>query len=139
MKPTIISGNKHVDERGIISFNNDFNALGIKRIYLMENKDVFFIRGWQGHKIENRWFCATNGKFEVKLIKIDNWELPNQNLKSESFILTAGNMDVLMVPRGYITSIQSLETESKLLLMSDYLLGEVKDEYRFDINYFVYE
>jgi hypothetical protein len=40
------------------------------------------------------------------------------------------------VPRGYVSSIQALEMGSKLLVMADHLLGEIKDEYRFDIDYF---
>jgi hypothetical protein len=45
-------------------------------------------------------------------------------------------MDILHVPQGYVSSIQALEESSKLLLMSDYLLGEISDEYRYDITYF---
>jgi len=45
-------------------------------------------------------------------------------------------MDVLHVPPGYVSSIQSQEKSSKLLVMSDYLLGEIQDEYRYDITYF---
>jgi hypothetical protein len=40
------------------------------------------------------------------------------------------------VPSGNITSIQALEANSKLMVMSDYLMGEIQDEYRFPIDYF---
>jgi hypothetical protein len=45
-------------------------------------------------------------------------------------------LDVLHIPQGYISSIQALEPEAKLLVMADYLLGEINDEYRFDADYF---
>jgi hypothetical protein len=45
-------------------------------------------------------------------------------------------LDVLLIPSGYVTSIQASEENSKLLLMADYMYGEVKDEYRFDTTYF---
>ncbi|MGS0748828.1 hypothetical protein [Halpernia sp. GG3] len=48
MKPSLIKGGEFQDERGIINFN----ALGIKRIYTIENNSTEFIRAWQGHKIE---------------------------------------------------------------------------------------
>ena len=134
--PQIIKGNSHADDRGVLQFNNDFNALGIKRIYTIQNRDTEFVRGWQGHKIEQRWFSAIQGSFKIFLIAIDDWNAPSTNLIQHEFILDAQKMDVLHVPSGYVSSIQSLEKSSKLLLMSDYLLGEINDEYRYDINYF---
>lgn len=136
MFPEIVTGNSHADDRGIVFYNNDFNASDVKRFYLIQNNSTEYIRAWQGHKIEQRWFSAVLGKFQIHLIKIDNWENPSKNLIKYSFVLNAEKLDVLHVPNGYISSIQSLEDGSKLLLMSNYLLGEVKDEYRFDIDYF---
>lgn len=134
--PQLIKGNSHADDRGVLQFNNDFNALGIKRIYTIQNRDTEFVRGWQGHKIEQRWFSAIQGSFKIFLIAIDDWNAPSTNLIQHEFILDAQKMDVLHVPSGYVSSIQSLEKSSKLLLMSDSLLGEINDEYRYDINYF---
>ena len=31
-------------------------------------------RRWQGHKVEQRWFSAMNGIFEIELIKVDDWK-----------------------------------------------------------------
>jgi dTDP-4-dehydrorhamnose 3,5-epimerase-like enzyme len=134
--PKLIRGNSYTDERGTLQFNNDFNALGIKRLYTIQNRDTSFIRGWQGHKIEQRWFLAIQGRFQIKLIAIDDWVTPSSNLQQYEFVLTCESMDVLHVPAGYVSSIQALEPSSKLLLMSDYALGEIQDEYRFEINYF---
>ena len=134
--PQIIKGNSHADDRGVLQFNNDFNALGIKRIYTIQNRNTEFVRGWQGHKIEQRWFVAVQGSFKIVLIAIDDWVTPSPDLEQQHFVLDAQKMDVLHVPSGYVSSIQSLEASSKLLLLSDYLLGEIDDEYRFDINYF---
>ena len=136
MIPKIIKGNSHTDQRGNLFYNNNFDLSAIRRIYIIENKSVDFIRAWQGHKIEQRWFTATNGTFKIKLIKIDNWESVSTDLEVIEFNLNAEKLDVLHVPSGYVSSIQSLEKEATLLVMSDYLLGEVNDEYRFDADYF---
>lgn len=135
--PQIIKGNSHADDRGVLQFNNDFNALGVKRIYTIQNRDTEFVRGWQGHKIEQRWFSAVYGSFKILLIEIDDWITPSRDLKHHEFIIDANKMDVLHVPSGYVSSIQALEESSKLLLMSDYLLGEISDEFRYDSNYFI--
>lgn len=134
--PTIIKGNSHTDDRGTILFNNQFTATEVKRIYFIENKDTEFVRAWQGHKIEQRWFSAVQGSFEIKLIEVDHWEHLSKSSLIHTFILKANQLDILHVPRGYISSIQALETDSKLLVMADYLIGEVQDEYRFDADYF---
>ncbi|UGU14382.1 WxcM-like domain-containing protein [Sinomicrobium kalidii] len=134
--PVLIRGGHYEDERGQLEFNNDFDALPVKRIYTIKNIDSKFIRAWQGHKIERRWFSAINGAFEVKLIRVNDWESPSKNLQQQVFLLQGKEMDILSVPPGYISSIQALEDDSKLLVMADHALGEVKDEYRYDVDYF---
>jgi len=136
MKPQIIRGNSHSDFRGILVFNNDYNAAEVKRIYFIENKSLDFVRGWQGHQIEQRWFSVVQGSFKICTRAIDNWENPSKELSFETFTLSTATFDLLHVPEGYITSIQSLEENSRLMAMSDYSLGALSDEYRFDINYF---
>ena len=136
MIPRILNGGSHSDTRGTVRFNNSFDATAIKRIYLIENKETTFVRGWQGHRIEQRWFSVLQGSFKIELIAIDNWEHSSSDLKAFSFIVNAETLDVLHVPQGYVSSIQGLEEGAKLLVMADYLLGAIQDEYRFDIDYF---
>lgn len=134
--PKLIAGGNHEDVRGRLHYNNEFIASEVKRIYTITNNDQNFIRAWQGHKIEKRWFSAIGGAFLIKLIQIDNWEKPSKNLLQLQYLLRSENLDVLEIPAGYITSIQATEENSKLLVMADYVLGEVKDEYRFEKAYF---
>lgn len=82
----------------------------IKRMYTIENVDADFIRGWQGHKIEQRWFSPISGSFKIKLIEPNNWENPSQNLPVLEFVLNAESLDVLHVPPGFISSIQATAT-----------------------------
>lgn len=136
MQPTLIKGNLHQDERGTVRFNNDFVTLGIKRMYTLENVNTAFVRAWQGHKIEQRWFLPIIGSFKIKLIEINNWSKPSNDLPILEFILKTESLDVLHIPQGYISSIQAIEEDSKLLVLSDYELGEIQDEYRFSTDYF---
>lgn len=136
MKFNIIKGNFFSDYRGSISFNNDFDATQVKRIYVIENVRTDFIRAWQGHKIEQRWFTAIQGKFIIKLIEVDDWDNPSKELKSSSFKLGTDELDVLHIPAGYITSIQALEDTSKLLVMADFRINEIQDQYKYPVDYF---
>lgn len=139
MKPTLISGNCHQDQRGQLFYNNDFDASSIKRMYVIENHSVNFLRAWQGHKIEQRWFSAVQGRFKIQLIAVDNWDIPSENLPLIEYHLHSEKLDILHIPAGYISSIQALEENSKLVVMADYQLGELNDEFRFPIDYFIRE
>lgn len=135
-KPYIIKGGLHTDERGRLCYNNEFDLSEVRRIYTLENLSTETIRGWQGHKIERRWFSAVNGSFKIELTAIDNLENPSTNCSLFSFELLSDTLNVLCIPKGYVSKIQALEPDSKLLVMADHLLGEVADEYRFAIDYF---
>lgn len=132
----ILQGKVHQDDRGIITFNNEFDASEIKRIYTIENNSPDFIRGWQGHKIEQRWFACMKGSFEVSVIEVDDFTNPSKDLTIQKYLLTDEVLTYLHIPAGCITAIQSKSLDSKLLVLADYGLGEIADEYRFDLNYF---
>ena len=136
MKPAIIEGGCYNDARGKLLHNNAFDVTEIKRFYTIENINTDFVRAWQGHKIEQRWFMAIQGSFKIQLIAIDNWQNPAKNLSADQYKLNAEKMDVLHIPAGYVSSIQALNDDAKLLVMADYKIGELKDEYRFDVNFF---
>jgi dTDP-4-dehydrorhamnose 3,5-epimerase-like enzyme len=136
MIPRVTKGGRHIDSRGTLFYNNDFDASVIKRIYVIENENTDFVRAWQGHKVEQRWFSVMHGSFRIQLIAIDHWDNPSKDLERLTFVINAEKLDVLHVPQGYASSIQSLETNSKLLVLADYSLGELKDEVRFDSEYF---
>ena len=138
MKPKLISGGLFSDDRGNLRYNNDFNAKPIKRIYTIENNSVDFIRAWQGHKIEQRWFSAIYGSFLIKIIEPNHWESPSGINASFDFVLRKNTLDFLHIPGGYLTSIKSLEEDSQLLVLADYALGEIKDEYKFPLEVFQY-
>lgn len=132
----LLQGKAHQDDRGIITFNNEFDASEIKRIYTIENHSLDFIRGWQGHKIEQRWFACMKGSFEVSVIEVDNFTNPSKDLTIQKYLLTDEVLTYLHIPAGWITAIQSKTEDSKLLVLADYGLGEINDEYRFNLNYF---
>ncbi len=135
-KPEIISGNIFQDYRGKVSFNNDFDASAVKRIYFIENADTSTIRAWQGHRVERRWFSTIAGSFLIKLIQVENWDTPDPDSPVKDYILNADDFSVLHIPAGFISYIQALEEGSKLMVMADYSLGEIKDEYRYPADYF---
>ena len=134
--PSLIKGSSFTDSRGTLYYNNTFDSSAIKRIYIIQNSSTEVFRGWQGHKIEQRWFSSVQGEFEIDLIEVDNWETPSRGLQSVKYNLGSDKMNVLHVPPGYVSSIRSKESASKLLAMSNYGIEEIKDEYRYENEYF---
>ena len=58
---------------------------------------------------------------------------------NNSINLHSEKLDILHIPTGYISSIQALEEKSKLVVMADYHLGELNDEFRYPKDYFTIE
>lgn len=136
LAPKIIPGGRHEDLRGVLGFNNSFDMTAVKRLYTISNTIQSPNRGWQGHKVESRWFSSLLGSFEIALIAIDNWDNPPRNSVKLKFMLQDHSCDVLHIPPGYVSCIKMLDNHSKLLVFSDYTLGEINDEFRYDINHF---
>jgi dTDP-4-dehydrorhamnose 3,5-epimerase-like enzyme len=135
-QPIIISGGQHTDARGTIKFNNALNLEQVKRMYTIENCSLDFVRAWQGHQVEQRWFAAVRGSFKIKVVAMDTWPKPSPDAKQVEFVVKAAQLDVLHVPARYITSIQQLEEEATLMVYADYKLGAINDECKLDAAYF---
>ena len=136
-QPRIIKGGSHTDHRGKISFMNEFDMTEVKRSYVIFHPETDIIRAWRAHKIEQRGFHVLDGGFLIRLVKINDWEMPDRNLSIEEFILTAENTEVLHIPAGYGSSIQAIEKNSKLIVFGDYGIDNAKlDDYLYPSDFF---
>lgn len=129
----LIQGGKHTDERGTLSFFNDFDMLPVKRFYVIEHPDTSIVRAWQAHKIEQKWFYVMAGSFKIVILKPDNWKNPSENVTVQEFILESGMNQVLHIPGGYANGFKALEAQSKLIVFSDFSIADAgKDDFRFN-------
>lgn len=136
--PQIIEGGSHTDQRGTIGFCNDFDLDEVKRFYKITHPDTTFIRGWRGHKTEQRWFYVIAGAFEIKLVRIDVWQEPNKYLTQITFQLESLKNAVLHIPKGFASSLRATESNSTLLVFADSSMEDVKnDDYLFPSDYFI--
>ena len=133
--PNIISGGSYTDERGQLEFFNDFDMSLIKRVYFTTHFDTETVRAWQGHIIESRWLVCTAGSFTVKLVEIDDWENPSNDLKVYEYELSAEKQEILYIPSGFANGFKALEANAKLMVLSNYGFNEIEnDQIRFDQN-----
>jgi dTDP-4-dehydrorhamnose 3,5-epimerase len=126
-KPFIIKGEVFTDFRGDLCSCNNFDMSRVKRMYIIDNIDNTFVRGWKGHKIETRWFFASKGRVTINTVSIS--DLENKELSSKkTFVLCEGNLDILKVPPGFATSIKQYSNGDKICVFADFKLGTTNDE-----------
>lgn len=133
---TLIQGNIHKDQRGIVRFVNDFHFENIKRFYTITHPDTSTIRAWQGHQRETKYFYVTKGSFIINWIEIDNWVQISKDLKINAHTLSDTQSEILIIPPSHVNGFKALEPDSTMVVFSDMSLEESKnDDYRFPIDY----
>ena len=135
----IIEGNIFIDDRGEVSFVNDFGSdhlAQIKRFYMVSNHKKDFIRAWHGHKEEGKYVLCLKGSAWIRYVKIDNWEQPAKNLEVKQVFLSDKKPSILYIPGGYVNGFMSLTDDMKLMFFSTSSLQEsLKDDFRFSYDY----
>lgn len=131
--PFLIKGGIFNDDRGRLRYVNDFQLENIKRFYTITQSPENGPRAWQGHKTESKYFYCLKGSFTLKLIRIENWDYPDDSHEVASYNLTELSSEILAVPGGYANGVMALEKSSQLLIFSEKTLEEAKgDEIKFD-------
>jgi dTDP-4-dehydrorhamnose 3,5-epimerase-like enzyme len=134
--PILTKGGLSVDDRGTVSFVNDFDFKNVKRFYVVENHKQGFIRAWHGHKNESKHVFVVKGSAVVAAVKIDNWENPSKNLQINRFVLSEKTPSILFIPAGYANGFMSLSDDTKLIFYStSELKDSLNDDIRFDAHY----
>jgi len=129
----LFNGGLAVDDRGTVSFVNDFNFEGVKRFYIVENHKQGFVRAWHGHKKEAKYVSVVKGSAMVCAVKVDDWDNPSKELEVNKFVLSENKPSVLFIPAGYANGFMSLTEDAKLVFYSTSSLEESKgDDFRFD-------
>lgn len=129
---TIVEGEVFSDARGVITSLNSFHFEGVKRIYFIHHPDVSVVRGWHGHQYERKWFYCVKGKFDVAVVKVDDWENPSPDLKPEVFHLSEKESRLVCVPAGYANCLKTTEADSVMMVLSDKILPDAyADSWRY--------
>jgi len=124
----ILNGGKAVDDRGSVSFVNDFDFNDVKRFYQVENHDINFIRAWHGHKKEGKYVYVANGTALVGAVNMETDEI-------QKFVLSSISPKILWIPPGYANGFKNLENNTIIQFFSTSTLDEsMGDDIRFDYD-----
>lgn len=135
-EPKLIKGDIAIDDRGEVSFVNDFDFKNVKRFYMIENHKQGFIRAWHGHKKESKYFTVVKGTVLICGVEVNDWQKPSKDLKIHRFILSEKKPSILYLPKGYANGFMSLTEDAKLMVFSTSKLEDsLNDDIRFDSHY----
>jgi dTDP-4-dehydrorhamnose 3,5-epimerase-like enzyme len=127
-QPKLITGGISVDDRGFVSFVNDFSFVGVKRFYTVENHEKGFIRAWHGHRKESKYVYVACGSVRIGAVCLSTHEI-------HTYYLSAIKPCILFIPAGYANGFQSLTETTKIMFFSTSTLEESLDDderYPFD-------
>jgi len=132
----LIPGGIAVDDRGCLTFANDFNFYGVKRFYQVQNFSPSTIRAFHGHLKEAKYVYVAKGSAIVAAVELDDIKSPSKNKKVNRFILSDKKPQVLFIPPKYANGFRPLEEDTRILFFSTSSLEESKgDDYRFPVDY----
>ncbi len=135
-EPRLIEGNISVDDRGTVSFVNDFDFSGVKRSYIVTNHKSGFVRAWHAHKKEAKYVAVVRGSAIIGAVKIDDWKKPSKDAPVSRYVLSAQKPAVLYIPAGYANGFMSLTRDAILVFYSTASLEESRgDDTRYDARY----
>ena len=135
-KPKIIDGGLSIDDRGQVTFINDFNFKDIKRFYMVGNHRDGFVRAWHAHKKEAKYVLVAQGAALIGVVAIDNWQKPAKSAKVERFVLSAQMPKLLYIPPGYANGFMTLTADTQLIFYSTATLEEsYNDDFRYNCRY----
>jgi dTDP-4-dehydrorhamnose 3,5-epimerase len=135
-KPKIIEGGFAIDDRGQLSFVNDFDFSNVKRFYMVDNFSQDIIRAFHGHLKEEKYVFVVSGSAIVAAVKMDDTIKPNKSNEVCRFVLSSRKPNILYIPAGYANGLRAIEENTKIIFFSTSSLEESKnDDYRFPYDY----
>ncbi len=135
-EPNLIPGGLAVDDRGQVTFINDFTFDGIKRFYMVSNHNAGFVRAWHAHKKEAKYVLVVRGAAVVGAVEIDDWKNPSNKTEVKRFVLSEKTPKILYIPEGYANGFKTMTSNTQVMFFSTSTLEESKDDdYRFDSRY----
>ncbi len=136
LTPVVIDGKIAVDDRGSLSFVNDFTFDRVKRFYLVNNHRAGFVRAWHAHRREAKYVLVVRGAALVCAVAIDNWEHPSRDTEVHRYTLSAALPSILFIPAGYANGFMSLTEGTNIMFFSTSTLEESRgDDIRYDARY----
>ncbi len=134
--PTLLNGGLAVDDRGQVTFVNDFDFKDVKRFYMVSNHSAGFVRAWHAHKKEAKYVLVVKGAAVVGAVAVDDWDKPSKDTEVRRFVLSEKKPSVLYIPAGHANGFMSLTGDTQIMFFSTSTLEEsLDDDFRYDARH----
>lgn len=134
--PHLIVGGTATDDRGTLSFINDFDPSSCRRCYIVTNHTAGFVRAWHAHRRESKYVTVLRGAAVVGAVHIEDWEHLDPKSKVHRYVLSERSPAILYIPPGYANGAMSLTSDTMLQYFSTSTLDESKgDDIRIDARF----
>ncbi len=131
-----ISGARSVDDRGSVSYVNDFDPSHFKRFYTIHNHSVGFIRAWHGHMNERKAIYVASGSAMIGAVQLSSTKMPSRDVQVTRTVLSEHNPGILLIPKGFANGIMTLTPNAVVIVFSDSSVEESRnDDYRYPYDY----
>ena len=135
-KPYLIEGGLAIDDRGQLTFANDFDFSNVKRFYMVKNFSQDVIRAFHGHLKEEKYVLVASGSVIIAAVEMDDTLKPKKSNEVHRFVISSKKPCILHIPAGYVNGFRVLEENTKIIFFSTSSLEESKgDDYRFPYDY----
>jgi len=135
-EPKLISGGVACDDRGSLSFVNEFDFQGVKRFYQVENISKDVVRAFHGHLKEGKYVYVPKGSIKLFVAKLDDDGGMMKDIHCGS-ILSSKKPSIFWIPPRYANGFKALEEGTIVQFFSTTTLKESEgDDYRFGWDHF---
>lgn len=129
MIPKLFRGGVAADERGVVSFVNDFDFTGVKRFFQVSNHASRFIRAWHGHRREGVYVHVSRGAALVGAVCLERQEVVHRGVLSDRV------PSVLWIPPNHANGFMNLQADTTVQFFSTATLAETaEDDIRFQFD-----
>ena len=140
MRPRLIEGGVHRDQRGEVRHINAFTFDHVDRCYVVRPARTGEVRGWVGHRRDWKFFLALEGEFRIGVVIPTDWTAPARDLRPDVFRLVAECPAILEVPPGCYAASVAVRPSSALMIFSSGGIHEAaSDDFRLPPDYWPLE
>ena len=121
--PKIIPAGRALDDRGVLTFCNDFRIEDVRRVYFVENHRQGFVRAWHGHVKCDTFLWPVVGRWKCCAARLTS------SAETAGAPLVPYHLDhgsILHVPPGWYHGTQNLTAGAVLAVFSTATIEQVR-------------
>lgn len=136
-EPVLLTNDIHVDDRGSLMYNNNFDFSNVKRFYTIKQFSTNNIRAFHGHRYEAKYVHVLSGSLLLVLAKLNMNDGTYEISDPKKYVLSSDKPGLFYIPPNYANGFKALESNTKVTFYSTSSLEDsLNDDIRFNYDHF---